>query len=133
MQKMTRNQGYVVNNKYQGLDLRVLCLCTVGVLRSPTLANVLHEDYGFNVRSCGVDLDWALIPVSEALVCWAERLVFVDRQTYLDFMKLSPKLEDREVQVLNIPDDYEYGTPELKKIIRENVKVCEIYLGGDGL
>ena len=40
-------------NIYQGKDKRVLCVCSAGLLRSPTAANVLHKEFGYNTRACG--------------------------------------------------------------------------------
>ncbi len=80
--KSTLNQLANINNPYQGKSKKVLCLCSAGLLRSPTAANVLHREFGFNTRSAGV-MDYALIPLSEALFLWADEVLVMDIQHYL--------------------------------------------------
>ena len=82
MIKATRNQIYNVHNHYQGKTKKVLCACSAGLLRSATLQNFLIREYGYNVRNCGTDESYALIPISEALVEWADEIVFVNAQNY---------------------------------------------------
>lgn len=120
--KANKNQINVAHNMYQGGAKRVLCVCSAGVLRSPTLANTLHKTYGFNVRAVGSLHNYALIPISEALIIWADEIVFVDMDSYdfLDYqIKEDIKEDGAKVIILDIPDDYEYGEIELENIILE--------------
>lgn len=111
-------------NPHQTKALRVLCLCSVGMLRSPTLANALNERYGHNTRSCGVTTTHALVPVSEALLHWADELVFVDFDAYDEFTESSDsvsildllKSQGTDVYILNIPDVYDWNDAELRTI-----------------
>jgi hypothetical protein len=48
-----------------------------------TLANFLVKEYEYNVRNCGTVESYALIPISEALVCWADEIVFVNHKVNL--------------------------------------------------
>ena len=49
------------SNRYQGEYKRVLCVCSAGLLRSPTAALVLsQEPYNFNTRAAGLDEAFAL-------------------------------------------------------------------------
>lgn len=105
-----------VGNKYQGSSKRILCVCSIGMLRSPTLANYLNYTYGYNTRSCGTDKDYALIPITEALITWADLILFVNKENYLqlDSAELSLISElGTDVKWLNIEDDYEWNSPEL--------------------
>ena len=120
MIKGTRNQLYNVNNASQGETKKVLAVCSAGLLRSATLQNMLIKEYGYNVRNCGTVESYALIPISEALVCWADEIVFVNTENYnhvlsdLTKMGVLPKCF-----VLDIPDMYAFNDPEL-------VKECKI-------
>ena len=115
-----RNQLNNVNNIYQTETKRVLCVCSAGLLRSPTLANVLHHEFGYNTRACGTSQEYALIPITEALIAWADEIVFVDKNArkdveYIDqdedmLQSWSPK-----VLTLDIPDDYNWNEEELRK------------------
>ena len=119
---MTQRQNAMWNckNPYQGDDIKVLCLCSAGLLRSPTIAKVLSEFNGFNPRSAGVN-DYALIPVDEVLIHWADIVICADieHKRKLEADKLLPK--NTEVYVLDIPDNFAYNDPELRKIIKQKL------------
>lgn len=52
--KFVMNRIANASNKFQGSYKRVLCVCSAGLLRSPTAALVLSKDpYNFNTRACG--------------------------------------------------------------------------------
>lgn len=118
--EMTRNQNNVCLNACQGDATKVLCVCSAGVLRSPTMANVLNQTFGYNTRAVGTIIGFALIPLTEALICWADEIVFVDFDTY-DALDVVIKEDITEygckITYLNIPDDYDYNDPILKDII----------------
>ena len=120
MVKGTRNQLYNIHNSFQGTTKKVLTVCSAGLLRSATLQNMLIKEYGYNVRNCGTDESYALIPISEALVLWADEIVFVNKE---NFNSVRVELETLKVihkcYVLNIPDQYAFNDPELIKICKE--------------
>jgi len=116
----TRNQLSLIGNPYQGESKKVLCVCSMGLLRSPTLANVLHKELGYNTRACGTAENFALIPMSEALIHWADEIVFVDEdcKTYMDVeTKEELSLCDATIITLDIPDVSDYGDEELESEI----------------
>lgn len=120
MIKGTKNQLYNVNNEFQGTTKKVLTVCSAGLLRSATLQNLLIKEYGFNVRNCGTDESYALIPISEALVLWADEIVFVNKQNYNSVYEELKRLEVLDkCKVLNIPDAYAFNEPELVDICRK--------------
>lgn len=120
MLKGTLNQLYNIHNSFQGNTKKVLTVCSAGLLRSATLQNFLIKEYGYNVRNCGTEESYALIPISEALVLWADEIVFVNKQNYEivkeDLVRL--KVVDK-CKVLDIPDMYSFNSPELIEICRE--------------
>lgn len=108
------------SNPYQGNDERVLFVCSAGILRSATAARIYAQKY--NTRAAG-SKHYALIPVTEELVLWADRIVFVNPENQWDVAKRFD-LDDiasngTAIQVLNIPDDYEHMHPELIKHFKE--------------
>lgn len=109
-------------NPYQGDFPRVLCVCSAGLLRSPTAALVLaQEPFNFNTRAAGVALEYALIPVDEVLLSWADMVVFMEASHFRAVKEdsaLARHIEDKTCVVLNIPDKYEYRQPELVELIR---------------
>lgn len=109
-----------VRNRYQTSAKKVLCLCSAGLLRSPTAANVLHQEYGYNTRAAGVAREYALIPVDEVLLSWADEIVCVSAEVLGELM-LRHNLDKYSATViaLDIPDRFEWNDPELKRIIKE--------------
>ena len=106
------------NNHSQGSAPRWLFVCSAGLLRSPTGA-ALAIRKGINARSCGSEIDLALIPISANLIMWAEKIVFVNENNYhqclelfADHQMLHNLLTVRSL-VLDIPDMYEYNDHEL--------------------
>ncbi len=109
-----------IGNPYQGSAKKVLCVCSAGLLRSPTLANILHKELGYNTRSCGTASNFALIPITEALIYWADEIVFVDEdcKSYLSEEAIEElKFSSVDSCTLNVPDNYDYGNEELEKLL----------------
>lgn len=127
MVKGTMNQLYNIGNIHQTGTRRVLTVCSAGLLRSPTAADVLAKEYGYNTRACGTH-DYALIPISEALIKWADEIVFVDKENYEALTPLGLEaVKEQEVlgaiiTVLSVPDMYEWGNEELKQTISKQYK-----------
>ena len=120
MIKGTRNQLYNIHNEAQGNTKKVLTVCSAGLLRSATLQNLLIREYGYNVRNCGTDDSYALIPISEALVLWADEIVFVNKSNYNVVKTDLEKLEiTKKCIILDIPDMYNFNDPALIKICKE--------------
>lgn len=122
MIKGTRNQLANVGNKFQGEAKKVLVVCSAGLLRSPTLAHALNKSLGYNTRAVGMDSAFALIPLTQALIWWADEIVFV---SWENFSELDQESKD-EIEsvglkkiILDIPDDYDYGDETLERICLE--------------
>ena len=123
----TRNSVAIVHNQFQDISKykRVLCVCSAGLLRSPTAARVLQEVYNYNTRAAGT-YDYALIPISTALLEWADEVVFMERDHYQMAKYDNPEMIDRasRVLVLGIPDDYSYNQTELRELILSRYKTA---------
>lgn len=104
-------------NRFQGANKKVLCVCSAGLLRSPTAALVLsQEPYNFNTRAAGIDEEYALIPVDDVLIEWADEIVCMDdRQAHA-----IKKLTSKPIICLNIKDQYEYRDKKLMDFIKTN-------------
>lgn len=114
---MNRNKLYNTKNPAQGEYKKVLCLCSAGLLRSPTTALVLsQEPFNYNTRAAGVVSDYALITVDGYLVNWADEVV-VMTQEHKAVMEESGC--DKPIVCLDIPDEFEYRDPKLMKMIAE--------------
>ena len=107
-----------VSNRFQGKYKKVLCVCSAGMLRSPTAALVLsQEPYNFNTRSAGVSKEYALIPIDEVLLAWADEIVCMDMEHEAVLRNYFEVTKD--IKTLNIPDDFPYRDPELIQLIKE--------------
>lgn len=111
-------------NPFQGKAKKVLCVCSAGLLRSPTAAFVLgQEPFNFNTRSAGVFEDFALIPVDEVLIEWADEIVCMSKEHEEILKTIVPKNDDgtttKPIFCLNVPDIYEFKNPDLMKLIAE--------------
>ena len=112
--------GYGIHsNSYQGDYKRVLTVCSANMLRSPTIAVVLSmPPYDYNTRSAGTH-SFALVPVTEDLLMWADEVVCADTEHALAIRdKMMEYQLDKPIVNLRIPDIYEYRNPELIMMIR---------------
>ena len=105
-------------NPYQTDAKKVLCLCSAGLLRSPTMANVLHQEHGYNTRAAGVSQEYALIPIDAALNSWADEIVLANGEVFEEYIQKYNNGSKRMV-VLDLPDKYEWNDPELVALIKK--------------
>lgn len=103
------------NNPYQGDQKKVLFVCSAGLLRSATGAAMYANKY--NTRSCGT-MSYALIPLSNDLILWADEIVFVNPENY-NYVKNELDFGDTKITVLNIPDMYERMHPDLQQVFHD--------------
>lgn len=117
------------NNKYQGTDPRYLFVCSAGLLRSPTAANIAIAEYGYNCRACGSS-KYALIPLSVNLLEWAQKIIFMNEANLYEAVRSyrGIPLGDYYIEQLRvksivwqIEDDYDYMEDALKEIVRNNL------------
>lgn len=128
-----RNQLGVVFNAYQGQHRKVLTVCSAGCLRSPTAAHILSSPpWNFNTRCAGTSQEYAIVPVTEALIIWADDILVMDelQQSIINGMqnKLAGEMEDYEykrVVNLDVPDEFSYRDPKLVEIMK--AKFTELF------
>ncbi len=109
------NRIHNCTNPYQGKYKRVLCVCSAGLLRSPTAAFVLsQEPYNYNTRAVGINEDYALIPLDKVHVEWADEIVVMNQ-----YMADELDYTGKPIKVLDIPDNFGYRDERLMQLIRE--------------
>lgn len=108
-----------VKNPYQGDATKALCVCSAGLLRSPSIARFLNGK-GYNTRACGIAFDYALIPISHALLEWADEIHVVEEQVN-ELLSCMEELNigNKKVYVYQIPDCFGTFDPELMRRIEE--------------
>lgn len=113
--KFHMNRMANCRNEFQGEAMRVLCVCSAGLLRSPTAAVVLsQEPYNYNTRAAGLTPEFALIPVDHVLLNWADVIVCMSADQARELSQMAP---GTTVVNLDIPDQYAYRDPELMRMI----------------
>lgn len=134
---VSRNQLGVVFNAYQGNHKKVLCVCSAGCLRSPTAAHILSSPpFNFNTRAVGLSREYAIVPISDALIMWADLILVMeeDQQREVNAMQMDlfNKMDDsmhdygfKQVINLDIADEYNYRNPNLVKIMTD--KFMELF------
>jgi predicted protein tyrosine phosphatase len=75
--------------------------------------------YNFNTRSAGTE-SYALIPVTEDLLLWADEIVCADTEHAMWVRnKMMTWMLDKPIINLEIPDNYEYRNPKLIQMIKD--------------
>ena len=106
-------------NEYQTDVKKVLCICSAGLLRSPTMAVVLsQEPYNYNTRAAGIVEEYALVPVDEVLIHWADEIVCVEPRIET-LLRDEFDVDDKHIVTLDLPDMFEYRNPVLVELIKE--------------
>lgn len=117
---VSRNAQGVCFNYYQGEAKRVLTVCSASVLRSPTAAIVLNQEYGYNTKAAGVSLEYAIVPVTGKLLTWCQEIVVMENWQAHEIIEMLEIMGiDRPVICLNIDDNYSYMQPELVSLIKQ--------------
>ena len=109
--------------------LRLLFLCSRNQWRSPTAETVYQNDPRVEVRSAGVSAS-ARRKVTQKLLLWADLVLVMEpkhkRRVREQFSGIA---DDVRIEVLDIPDDYEFMDPELVGLIKQRVEPwieCEL-------
>jgi predicted protein tyrosine phosphatase len=101
---------------------RVLFVCSRNQWRSPTAEAIYRNDSRIDARSAGVSTS-ARRRVSEKLLRWADLVLVMEaahkRKLREDFPEV---FQDLRVEVLDIPDDYEFMDPALVELIQASVE-----------
>lgn len=117
-EKIRQCKDGVIDNPYQGNHKKVLFVCSAGILRSATAARIYASKH--NTRCAGTGLEYALVPLNERLMDWADEIVFVHPYNYANaefHFDLEPYKD--YIKVLNIPDQHAHMAPELIKHFEE--------------
>lgn len=133
MCKVTRNRLGNVKNEHQGSDIKVLCVCSDGLLRSPSIARILCRDFeNINPRAVGISEEFALIPLDVVHLSWADLIVCAE-DTHMWFVEsaLDAANIKREVISLGIPDMFDFGDPELEEMIRKKLPLVHNIFNGE--
>lgn len=102
--------------------MKLLFLCSRNLWRSPTAEAVYQNDPRVQVRSAGISAA-ARIRVTEKLLLWADLICVMEHWQKKRLRDDFPELfRDLDIQVLDIPDEYQPMDPALIELIRERVE-----------
>jgi predicted protein tyrosine phosphatase len=79
-----------------------------------------NEPFGFNTRAVGASEEYALIPMDEAHVLWADEILTMDKGQALLAKQLLDNVNPditTPIHTLDVPDNYGFRDPELVKIM----------------
>jgi predicted protein tyrosine phosphatase len=94
--------------------MNLLFICSRNQWRSPTAEAIFKNDPRHTARSAGTSKS-ARIVVNESMLRWAD-IVFVMEKRHRQIL-LERFETDKEIVVLNIPDEYQFMDAELVEMI----------------
>lgn len=101
--------------------MNILFVCSRNKWRSRTAETVFKDSQDFNVKSAGTEPS-ARIVVSAKLVDWADLISAMEKRHKQRLIERFPVLTaDKQIIVLDIPDEYQYMDSELIEIIKTSV------------
>jgi len=110
------NRIHNSTNPCQGAFKKVLCVCSAGLLRSPTAAHVLsNPPFNFNTRSAGAVDAFALIQVDDVLLSWADEIVCME-EYHVNLLKTKTS---KKIICLDIEDYFYYKQENLQILIAD--------------
>lgn len=97
---------------------KVLFVCTMNRWRGPTAEKLYERQDGLSVRSRGTSRK-SVRPLALSDLIWADT-VFVMEQKHLSYLltRFSSAIGHTEIQVLDVPDAYQFMAPELVEELR---------------
>jgi predicted protein tyrosine phosphatase len=101
--------------------LRVMFVCSLNAMRSPTAEVVFSGISGIEATSAGTDR-YADMPVSAELIEWAEIILVMETRHKKKLQEqFGAELRTKTMVVLGIPDLYRYMSPELVTVLKRKV------------
>ena len=99
--------------------MKILFVCSANVDRSPTAENIYSGRRDLEVKSAGVS-DYARIPVSVELIQWADIILCMEGRHTKKIKKKYPGIiENKIIDSLDVPDEFDYMNKSLVNMIRE--------------
>jgi len=92
--------------------VNLLFICSRNKWRSRTAETIFRNHQQFYVKSAGTDQN-AIVKINTKLITWADLLFVVEKKhKIIIHQKYSEITREKEIVVLNIPDDYQYMDEE---------------------
>lgn len=98
----------------------ILVVCGRNKKRSRTAEYIFKNDNRFNIRSAGLSPS-SERKISEKDLNWADLVFVMENDQRAKINNLYRHLELPAIEVLNIPDDYEFMNEELVEILTDKI------------
>ena len=98
--------------------LHLLFICSRNQWRSPTAEKIYNRIPGISVRSAGTEPS-ARVRLTQSMLDAADMIFVMEHKHKKRIMQMFDT--DREIIVLDIPDEYQYMDEELIAMIKETV------------
>lgn len=98
----------------------LLFVCTANQQRSPTAADLFVGSPHYEATSCGVH-PWAATRVNRYLLDWADYIICMEEAHKQAILEEFPETEPKKFLVLEIPDAFERGDPDLIRTLVEKM------------
>lgn len=101
--------------------MNILFICSRNQWRSPTAEAIYKDEQGISVRSAGTEPS-ARIKVNAKTILWAD-LIFVMEKKHKQRLeeKFPNETEQKQIVILDIPDEYKFMDAELIEDIKAKV------------
>ena len=101
--------------------MNLLFVCSRNQWRSPTAEEIFKNNQEYQAKSAGTEPS-ARIKITEKLINWAD-IIFVMEKKHKERLKqrFATVVDEKEVIVLDIPDDYQFMDEELVDLIKLSV------------
>lgn len=101
--------------------MNVLFVCSRNQWRSPTAEAIYKNTPGLNVRSAGTEPS-ARIKLNAKTIAWATVIFVMEKKHKQRLLeKFGSDIQDQEIIVLDIPDEYPFMDEELIEDIKTKV------------
>ncbi len=108
-------------NIITAMTQNILFVCSQNWHRSKTAETLFATSKQINVKSAGTHAS-AETPLSVDLLMWADKILVMQphhKESILN--KFKTTIDDDQIIILHIPDNYQYMDPELQKILKEKI------------
>ena len=101
--------------------MNLLFICSRNQWRSPTAERIWSKHPGLSVRSAGTSSK-ARKTVSHTDITWADIIFTMEKKHKNQLLAQFPEIRNlKRIEVLDIPDDYQYMDDELVELLTQSV------------
>lgn len=98
----------------------LLFVCSSNLDRSPAAVSLFKDSQKYEAKSCGI-LPHSRTLVSKEAISWANTIFCMEDIHKFHIIKHFPEAFDKELIVLNIPNDFMRNDEELLRVLREKL------------